>query len=333
MIVICCSKNIYSNFIHNSINEYLSWLDVEYDPDFLNDENINLEYSIRKFGQTPNVIVILEISQNSNLLRNVYKNSKIVTYTNDIHYFDFPSKNLKYLTYSNSDYIIAYYNKIKRFYGLKKKIYHAPHNCCSIFMRDQINVNPIKKIYMYGMIDNHYPLRKEFVDKIRKKYFNRLVLKPHPGCIFKDGKQAYDESVKTANELNQYFCSFTSGLFPKFEIEEKETDNFYLIGKFFEIMGNGPLLLCNDYKVKDQLENLGYYRNQHYIHIDKNNFDSTISYIFNDKNIEEINQIRRRAQEHTRNNHYSAILNRKLNGFLLKLDAGESVDHLVVDSL
>jgi hypothetical protein len=331
MIIVCSNKDIYTGFIHNSINEFLSWLDVEYDAEFLLDKNLNPEYSIAKYGKIPNVIVIMEVCDNIDKVRSLYSSSKIVTYTNDIHYFDTKSKNIKYLTYSSSDYIVAYYNKFKRFYNLSKPIFHTTHNCCSIFKRDKINENSIQKIFFYGCADKHYPLRHQFLDNMRK-YKHKLVTKKHPGYIFKTSKQAMDETHNTACEMYQYFCTFTCGLFPIFEIKEKEEDNYYLIGKFFEIMGNGSLLLCNDHKTRSQLEEIGFYRGQHYIHIDNTNFEDTIRYLFDSRNKDEIFAIRKRAHSHTIENFYSAKVNRRLNEFLLRLDRNEDVSDLVKES-
>jgi len=329
--VACVSKDIYGNFIHNSINEFLSWLDVEYDPDFLIDKNLTPEYSLTKYGKNPNVIVIMEICNTIEKVRALYSSAKIITYTNDIHYFDTKSKHIKYLTYSNSDYIIAYYNKFKRFYNLSKPVYHTTHNCCSIFKRDNVNENATQKIFFYGKADKHYPLRHQFLDSM-KRYKDKLITKKHPGYVFKTTKQAMDETHNTACEMYQHFCTFTCGLFPIFEIKETEEDDYYLIGKFFEIMGNGSLLLCNDHKVRSQLEALGFYRGQHYIHIDNTNFEETIGYLFDSRNKGEILAIRKRAHSHTIENFYSARVNRRLNDFLLRLDRGEDISNLVKES-
>lgn len=328
MIIVCANKDIYTGFIHNSINEFLSWLDAEYDPDFLTDKNLTPDYSLNRYGKNPNVIVIMEICENIDKVRALYSSAKIITYTNDIHYFDNKSKVVKYKTYSNSDYLIAYYNKFKRFYGLTKPVYHTTHNCCSIFKRDTVNENAIQKIFFYGCADKHYPLRTQFIDNM-KRYKDKLVMKKHPGYVFKTAKEAMDETHNTACEMYKYFCTFTCGLFPKFDIKETDEDDYYLIGKFFEIMGNGSLLLCNDHKVRSQLEKLGFYRNQHYIHIDNSNFDEIIKYLFNPSNKNEIQSIRKRAHSYTVENFYSAKLNRKLNEFLLRLDRGEDVSHIV----
>jgi hypothetical protein len=331
MIIVCTNKNIYGDFIHNSVNEFLSWLDAEYDPNFLDYKNLNSDYSIKKYGTIPKVILIMEICDNIEKVRALYPDLKIVTYTNDVHYFDEKSKTTKYLTYLNSDYLIAYYNKFKRFYGLTKSVYNTTHNCCSIFKRDNINENAIQKIFFYGKVNNNYSLRKDFI-KNMKKCRARLVIKKHPGYKYKSSQKALKESHKTANDMYKYFCTFTCGLFPIFNIKEKEEDDYYLIGKFFEIMGNGSLLLCNDYKVKDQLESLGFYRGQHYIHIDNTNFTETIKYLFNPVNKGAILSIRKRAHSHTVENFYSAKVNRKLNSFLLALDRNEDVSHLVKES-
>lgn len=330
MIIACCSSDIYADFIHNSVNELLTWLDVIYDPKFL--DNVNSTYCIEKYKELPKVILILEICKNIKEVRETYKDSKIVIYTNDVHYFNEQDKLVKYNTYLHSDYIVAYYNKIKRFYDINKPVFHITHNCCSIFKRDEINKKAIKKIFFYGNSSKgHYPLRVEFLNNM-KKYKDKIVIKKHPGYVFKNKQEALKQTNETSQELYKYFCAFTCGLFPDFEIKEQEQDDFYLIGKFFEIMGNGVLLLCNDWKVKSQLESLGFYRDLHYIHIDNSNFNSVINQIFDSRNESKINEIRERAHKHCIENYYSAKINRKLNNFLLTLEKNEDVSKLITSS-
>lgn len=328
MIIVCASKSIYGGFIHNSVNEFLSWLDAEYDPDFLLDKNLVSDYYLTKYGTNPNVILILEECPNIEKVRALYSSSKIITYTNDIHYYNEQSKNIKYLTYSNSDYLIAYYNKFNRFYGLTKPVYHTTHNCCSIFKRDKINENAKLKIFFYGKVDKNYGLRSEFL-KNMKRCRARLVIRKHPGYNHKTQQKALKETHKTANQMYKYFCTFTCGLFPLFDIKETEEDSYYLIGKFFEIMGNGSLLLCNDHKVRAQLEELGFYRGQHYIHIDNHIFWEVLDYLYKPKNKDEILAIRKRAHSRVIENFYSARVNRRINDFLLRLDRNEDISGLV----
>jgi hypothetical protein len=331
MIIVCSKNSIYDDFIHNSINEYLSNLSAVYDPHFLNTENLNQNYCLQKHGEIPNVIVILEYTSTPRLVRETYPKSKIIIYTNDLHWFEQKIKFYKSETYEISSYIICYYNLIKTFYGMDKLILNIPHNCCTIFQRSQINEQAEKKIFFYGAIGHHYPERNQFLDKM-KKYSSFLVRKNHPGCIFNSSEVAKKITEETSNELNKYFCAFTCGLFPKFEIKEKKEDQYYLIGKHFEIMGNGPLLLCNDYKVRKELETLGFYRNEHYVHIDNDNFHQIIKWLMDDNNSQEILRIRRNGHQKVLNEFTSQVANRRLNEFLVKLDTGEDVSSLVINS-
>ena len=60
-------------------------------------------------------------------------------------------------------------------------------------------------------------------------------------------------------------------------------------------MGCGVLLLCNDRGVKNQLENLGFYRDKHYIHLDENNLEWKINWCMTNEN--EVLKIRQNAHD------------------------------------
>jgi len=332
MIIFCSGEKIYDNIIHNGIKEILSGLSVTYDPLFLHPENMNPEYCLTKYGELPNVIVLLDFFDRVKFLRERFKDAKIVTYTLDIHYWDKQMRNLKLTTFQNSDYILGFYNKFKRFFGVNKKIFLMPHVCCTIFQRETINETAMKKIFFYGAVDHHYFYRKEFLTIMKQKYPNLLTEKKHPGYELKTPEDSILATKQTAEELHQHFFAFTTGLFPIFEIKEIESDDYYMAAKVFEIMGNGVLLLCNDHKMRRQLENLGFYRSIHYIHIDKENFDSVISYILDEKNHQALMDIRRNGHYRTLTYFSSSCINKKIDIFLTKLDKGETVEDLVVDA-
>lgn len=333
MILICAEKDIYAKYIHKGFSESYENLGAFYDPYFLEQKNLNWTYLMNTYGQIPKVIVVMEYHEGAPWIKKLLPDVTVVTVTYDIHYWDKKGRELKVDTYNGSDYLIAYYNKFVRFFGVHKKILPVIHPACTIFGRENINTNTEKKIFFFGATDpNHYPLRVEFLNNMKKKYSDKLVIKSHPGGIKKTKEETLRTTQETSDELYKYFCGFATGLFPKFEIKEIESDTHYLAAKFIEILGSGALLLCNDYKVKDELESLGFYRDTHYKHIDKHNFDSVISWLFDPSNEQEITNIRTKGHQLTMEKYTSQIINSKIKDFLHKLDNGESVEDLVIDS-
>jgi hypothetical protein len=333
MILICAEKDIYAKYIHKGFSELYENLEAVYDNKFLEHENLNWTYLMKTYGQIPKVIVVFEFNEGAPWIKKLLPDVIVVTVTLDIHYWDKKGRELKLNTYNGSDYLIAFYNKFVRFYGVNKKILPVVHPACTVFGRKDINLNTEKKIFFFGATTpQHYPLRVEFLNLMNKKYPDRIVIKKHPGYDQKTKEETFRTTQETSDELYRYFCVFGTGLFPKFEIDENESDTYYLAAKIMEILGSGALLLCNDYKIKEELESLGFYRDTHYKHIDRHNFDSVISWLFDPVNEQEIMNIRNKGHQLAMGKYTSQIINSKIKDFLHKLDNGESVEDLVVDS-
>jgi pyruvyltransferase len=276
---------------HEEFTNYLG----NFDDNFVHQDDVS-KYFLNKYGTLPKSIMFFWNFSDDIIkkIRIQIPKCKIVLWVDDLHWFNENQYKLNLKNYTESDFIISHYNHFDLFYNLKinEKLWLFPHSCSSHFFSENINKSSENKIFMYGAIDKqHYPLRVEFLDLMNKHYKNLFYYKEHPGYHQSSEKQSLD----TAKELNKYSFCFTTGIFPYFSVKEPESANYYLVGKFFEIMGNGVLLLCNNYGVKKQLNELGFYDKKHYIHIDNNNFHEIINWLFDKENENEIFEIRERA--------------------------------------
>jgi hypothetical protein len=261
------------------------------DIDFIHKDDLKI-YFQEKYNKIPiSILFLWTIDEDLyNKIRIQLPNTKIIIWTDDLHWYDKKIFDKNYFTFKNADYILCRYSYFKEFYNLyiENKLIKYNHSCNLFFFKENINFDSENKIYMYGAASHHYKLRLEFLERMQK-YKDKLVIKHHPGYEC-DGNI---ETINTSEELHKYSFAFTSGAFPVFEIPETSVNMYYLIGKFFEIAGSGVLLLCNDYGVKEELNELGFFDMIHYINIHENNFDFIIKWLFDNKNIDKINEIRK----------------------------------------
>ena len=274
------------------------------DTAFNHEKNIK-QYFTEKYHQIPNAIIFYVFfsffsKEMYTKIRVELPTTKIIVWTDDIHWFRRSTRDNNYFVYTHCDYILSHYNFYKMFYNIDidNKIIRLRHSCSTIFLRDQINYNSDDKIYMYGAVGVHYHLRNNFLNKM-KKYSDKLVYYKHPGYH----GDKHDVTINTAKTLYQYSFAFTSGSFPIFDIKETSSTPYYLVGKFFEIPGSGALLLCDDYGVKKELNEIGFYDMVNYININNENFDAIISFLFSQSNKEKINQIRKNGWELVKKKH------------------------------
>jgi len=68
------------------------------------------------------------------------------------------------------------------------------------------------------------------------------------------------------------------------------------VAKYFEIPATGALLFADD-AVSGPLRDLGFLENRHYLPVSKENLEERIRYVLDDRNHEELDEIRRSGQE------------------------------------
>ena len=152
-----------------------------------------------------------------------------------------------------------------------------PH-AFNTFFDVQYNDNPINKILISGSTGRTYHMRAKFVEE-QDNYPIHVL--PHPGY------KSLDHSIigqKYIDEINKYKIAFTCYSNSKLP---------YIVSKFFEIPGSGALLLAYVVDIKKELEELGFIDMENYISIHKKNFNERLEWLFDDKNHDEIERIRR----------------------------------------
>ena len=181
-----------------------------------------------------------------------------------------------------------------------KESYHIPYSAVNIFYENiDFNNTPKNKIFVSGNVTNEYPLR-QYILRF-KQYIDILE---HPGYNVNKHKVVRGQYYKT---LSEYLCCFTDA-----------SRYNYILLKVFEICSVGALLLCDD-SIKNQLCNLGFYDNINYIACNKENMESKIKWILDDKNRKTIDEIRLKGMSLVRNNHstsnrshaFNTIINNK----------------------
>ena len=185
---------------------------------------------------------------------------------------------------------------------LEKPSCWIPYSAVNEFYNDiQINETPIKKIFVTGYINDTYPLRKYMVELSKSN--DNIVVLPHPNYEDKERKHQYINK-EYYEKLNEYLCCFNDAL----------TWNYVNI-KVFEISAVGSLLLIQD-SIEEQLNELGYYNNINCIMCNKDNLIEKIEWILDDNNLEEINIIRRKGMEITREKNNTEQRSIKFNNYI-----------------
>jgi FkbM family methyltransferase len=220
----------------------------------------------------------------------------------------YPYREIRELCINNSDYLFGTFTYL---FPIWKDIYQRildkpncwiPYSAVNEFYSDiKLNENPIKKIFVSGYINDTYPLRKYMVE-LSKTNDNIEVL-PHPNYEDTNRKHQYINK-QYYEKLNNYLCCFNDAL----------TWNYVNI-KVFEIASVGSLLLIQD-SIQEQLNELGYFDNVNCIMCNQNNLIEKIEWILDDNNLEDINIIRKRGMELTREKHNTEERSIKFNNYI-----------------
>ena len=154
----------------------------------------------------------------------------------------------------------------------------------------KFNYNIFLKVLLYGAISKYHPMRK---------YLKKLN---HSSVEMLSTDAEYDR-IDVIKQLNKYICGFTCCM---------NRDMPYIGKEFFEICSSGALLLAYDEYVKEPLRYLGFLDGENYISCNKENLIEKIEYITNQKNLREINRIRKNGYElvkkkHTNVNRYDLL--------------------------
>jgi hypothetical protein len=165
-----------------------------------------------------------------------------------------------------------------------KRVAWVPHSASTDFM---LPYNPCPKnaILLSGCLEYYYPFRQQ-MKRLHEQGSYAIAYHPHPGY---GSNFDYDEDGNVgqgyAARINSYRVGFTDS-----------TRYKYVVAKYFEIPATGALLLADD-AVAGPLKELGLIEYRHYLPVSCNDLEEKVHYVLDEKNHEELDEVRKRGQK------------------------------------
>jgi len=211
-----------------------------------------------------------------------------VILADDLHWWDAGMRMRKTVGFALCETVISTvgyaWNRLYPEFAGTKKVVWVPHSASPDFMVPY-NSNPENAIFVSGAYGNYYPLRDR-IRELSQTGAYRIVCHDHPGYYTGydyDRNEAVGRGY--AMKINQYRAGFTDS--SKFH---------YVLAKYFEIPATGALLVADD-SVRGPLSQLGFVDNENYVAVSAENLEEKIRFVLDERNHEELDQIRRRGQE------------------------------------
>lgn len=245
---------------------------------------------VEEFGELPETIIFSQayefLQARAGDIQRL--NCNKVFLADDLHWWNQEMRQMKSISFALCDTVFATYAYTwAKFYpelaGMKQVVW-IPHAASPDFMVPY-NVRAENSIFLSGAISQHYPLRQQMMNLFAQQTYS-IKSHRHPGY-----QVGYDYNSNPnigrgyAEKINRYRVGFTDCLTFK-----------YVVAKYFEIPATGALLLAED-AVKEPLKELGFIENINYVPVSKENLEEQVKYVLDEKNREELDQVRRRAQE------------------------------------
>lgn len=302
--------NYLTNFTEINIDE-----DKCISPDIISKQ-------LEKYDKKENVIVFYQhksMSLFKDNLTNYLNNKKTVNFTFYLFTFDFwysrsrkqfQPKNFKVFTFAYNIEQLEYYLKsnlnvaqYKRFnlYDLDELVVYnkIPREweknfifknfwCCYKESILDINLNPIYKLLISGAIHSAYPERV-ILNNLSKTNKHIIILK-------KDENDIKSKEFTYNKKLNSYFACFSSS------VHLKGKNTHLIVLKTFEILGSGALLVMPKEEEKF-ISTIGLIHLKNCVLLDfTKDVNNQINWIFESKNQELLNKIRKEGQTHAKKN-------------------------------
>ena len=206
----------------------------------------------------------------------------------DLHWWDAEMRKRKTVGFALCDTVISTvgyaWNRLYPEFAGTKKIVWVPHSASPDFMVPY-NPNAENAIFVSGAYGNYYPLRDR-IRELSQEGAYAIVCQDHPGYYTGydyDRNEAVGRGY--AMKINHYRAGFTDS--SKFH---------YVLAKYFEIPATGALLVGDD-SVSGPLRQLGFIQDEHYVAVSAENLEEKVRFVLDERNHEQLDQIRRRGQE------------------------------------
>jgi hypothetical protein len=248
------------------------------------------ENLIKEFGEVPETILFGQAYEFLQAHEADIKrlNCNKLFLADDLHWRDQPMRQMKLVSFALCDTVFATYAyTLTKFYpelaGMKRVVW-IPHAASPDFMVPY-NACPENSIFLSGAGSRHYPLRQQMMNLSTQKSYS-IKTHHHPGY---NVRYHYSSNPNVgrgyAEKINKYRVGFTDCLTFK-----------YVVAKYFEIPATGALLLAEG-AVKEPLSELGFVENIHYVPVSQENLEERVKYVLDEKNRDELDDVRRRAQQ------------------------------------
>lgn len=285
-------KTYVSREFHYIISELIStygWRHIEINKLWNGAGDIR-DQLVAEFGELPETIIFCEAYEFLHArAADIYRlPCRKFLFADDLHWWDDDSRQRKAVSFALCERILSTYGYAwSRFYpefcGTKRVVW-VPHSASPDFMLP-FNSASANCILLSGAISPYYPLRQK-MKALHDAGAYSIAVHDHPGYFTGydyDNNQSIGQGY--AKTINRYRVAFTDSL--TFQ---------YVVAKYFEIPATGALLLADD-AVSDPLRELGFIKNQHYIPLSNDDLEEKIEYVLDERNHEELDQIRRNGQE------------------------------------
>jgi hypothetical protein len=259
-----------------------------------------------RFGELPEVVLFWEgydflRAHRTEILRLECRKS---IWADDLHSRTATIRRNKVISFALCDTVLSTYGYIwASFYPdfwRTKKVVWIPHSASPDFMLDY-NQSPANTVFLGGAISSHYPLRQKMM-RLHSQGSYSITYHGHPGYHCSYNYEA-DENVGRgyAKKINRCRAGFTDCAKYK-----------YVVAKHFEIPATGALLLADD-ALSGPLQKLGFRENQHYVSFCGKNLEAKIRHVLDNRNQEELDEIRRRGQKLVWERHKTSDRAREIN--------------------
>ena len=273
------------HYVMSDLITHFNWRHIEIDK--LWDANGTVaERLVHEFGELPEVILFWEAYEFMNAhARDIHKlRSRKIILTDDLHW----GKRQKAVSYALCDLVLAtcayLWDRLYPDFAGTKPLAWVPHSASPDFMVPY-NSHPENSIFISGAAGRCYPLRERMWTLHAQGAYS-LVGHGHPGYYTGyDYEQDGNIGRSYARKINNCRSAFTDS-----------SINEYVVAKYFEIPATGALLLADD-TVSGPLRQLGFVANQHYVSVSEKNLEERIRFVLDERNHDELDEIRSRAQQ------------------------------------
>ena len=261
---------------------------------------------LAKFGELPEVILFWEsyeflIAHAEEIQR---LDCRKLIFADDLHCWNKEMRINKSVGFALCDTVLSAYAYVwdsfyPEFCGTKQLVW-TPHSASPDFHL-RYNPRPENSILLSGAISHCYPLRLQ-MKELHSRRSHAITYHAHPGyhCGY-DYTQDSNIGLRYAETINRHRAGFTDSLIYK-----------YVVAKYFEIPATGALLLA-DAAVSQRLMELGFIENKHYLSVTAENLEERIRYVLDERNHEELDEIRKRGQALVWERHKTSDRARQIN--------------------